>query len=91
VKGKYADLYVIGFVDYIDQFAERRLAQLRHAIWIVDPRKIRDQIICLKSGYDINNFKQNDCQRFTEFPVLAFILLLNCYTHTKIAALEGKL
>jgi len=41
VKGKYADLYVIGFVDYIDQFAERRLAQLRHAIWIVDPRKIR--------------------------------------------------
>jgi hypothetical protein len=53
VKGKYADLYVIGFVDYIDQFAERRLAQLRHAIWIVDPRKIRDQIICLKSGYDI--------------------------------------
>ena len=50
VKGTYADLYVIGFVDYIDQFAERRLAQLRHAIWIVDPRKIRDQIICLKSG-----------------------------------------
>ena len=37
VKGKYADLYVIGFVDYIDQFAERRLAQLRHAILIVDP------------------------------------------------------
>jgi hypothetical protein len=23
VKGKYADLYVIGFVDYIDQFGER--------------------------------------------------------------------
>ena len=37
-----------------------------------------------------DNFKQNDCQRFTEFRILAFVLLSNCYSHTKIAALGGE-
>jgi hypothetical protein len=52
-------------------------------------RKKGAQVICLKSGYIFNNFKQNDCQRFTEFRILAFVLLSNCYSHTKIAALGG--
>src|SRR6185437_1335844 len=36
-----------------------------------------------------NNFKQSDCKRFTEFRILAFVLLSNCYSHIKIAALGG--
>jgi hypothetical protein len=57
---------------------------------LADHIKCETKLFAFNPVTIFNNFKQNDCQRFTEFRFLAFVLLSTCYSHTKIAALGGE-